>query len=403
MVIMTALEYLRENGDDSNFSYRCSGSAYIEGGTTIPCFDNTAHGYETLTTAFANSCNSAFSTIGAQLNKAKFRDLCTTFLFNSSLPIEIEYSKSSFNLDADSGISEAQETGIGQGKTMMSPLHNLLIAATVANDGIMMKPTIVGRVEEHTVDEAAVDQIDDARRDGDHPGQTDEVTLPSVLPKDGVEPPGQKAEQVDCHDPGQIRVEQGAVMGPPGGLDSTVCAQQQGEIKAEGYDGSVQRHQQSPAGQYLQQICFLFLHSISSFASGAGIRRCQLPFFISRAYHPIISLVLYSILFPMSSYFTFWTFFLCRLSPAATARSSSPRPSGHAAAKQTAAIPAPPSATAASCKRTPPVSQSAKRCRRASPAPALTAPAKPGAPSHRQSCSRRPQLDSSRPVLAVQV
>ena len=261
----------------------------------------------------------------------------------------------------------------------------------------------VGRVEKHAVDEAAVDQIDDARRDGDHPGQTDEVTLPGVLPKDGVEPPGQKAEQVDCHDPGQIRVEQGAVMGPPGGLDSAVCAQQQGEIKAEGYDGSVQRHQQSPAGQYLQQICFLFLHSISSFASGAGIRRCQLPFFISRAYHPIISLVLYSILSPVSSYFTFWTFFLCRLSPAATARSSSPRPSGHAAAKQTAAIPAPPSATAASCKGAPPVSQSAKRCRRASPAPALTAPAKPGAPSHRQSCSRRPQLDSSRPVLAVHV
>ena len=253
------------------------------------------------------------------------------------------------------------------------------------------------------VDEAAVDQIDDARRDGDHPGQTDEVTLPGVLPKDGVEPPGQKAEQVDCHDPGQIRVEQGAVVGPPGGLDCAVCAQQQGEIKAEGYDGSVQRHQQSPAGQYLQQICFLFLHSISSFASGANIRRCQLPFFISRAYHPIISLVLYSILFPVSSYFTFWTFFLCRLSPAATARSSSPRPSGHAAAKQTTAIPAPPSATAASCKGTPPVSQSANRCRRASPAPALTAPAKPGAPSHRQSCSRRPQLDSSRPVLAVQV
>lgn len=146
--IMTALEYLRENNNDSNFSFDCSGSAYIEGGTTIPCFDNTAHGYETLKTAFANSCNSAFSTIGAELNKAKFRELCTTFLFNSALPIDLEYSKSSFNLDADSGISEAQETGIGQGKTMMSPLHNLLIAATVANDGIMMKPTVVDRVQD---------------------------------------------------------------------------------------------------------------------------------------------------------------------------------------------------------------------------------------------------------------
>ena len=31
---------------------------------------------------------------------------------------------------------------------MMSPLHNLLIAATVANDGVMMKPTVVDRVQD---------------------------------------------------------------------------------------------------------------------------------------------------------------------------------------------------------------------------------------------------------------
>ncbi len=146
--IMTALEYLRENGSDDAFAYQCSGSAYIEGGTTIPCFDNTAHGYETLKTAFANSCNSAFSTIGTQLSNTQFRNLCTTFLFNSSIPISIEYSKSSFHLDGDSGISEAQETGIGQGKTMISPLHNLLIASTIATGGTMMKPYLVDRIQD---------------------------------------------------------------------------------------------------------------------------------------------------------------------------------------------------------------------------------------------------------------
>ena len=34
------------------------------------------------------------------------------------------------------------------------------------------------------------------------------------------------------------------------------------------YKRQVQHHQQSPAGQYLQHICFLFLHRISSFSSG---------------------------------------------------------------------------------------------------------------------------------------
>ena len=37
----------------------------------------------------------------------------------------------------------AQGIAIGQGKTMISPLHNLMIAATVANDGTMLTPYLV--------------------------------------------------------------------------------------------------------------------------------------------------------------------------------------------------------------------------------------------------------------------
>jgi cell division protein FtsI/penicillin-binding protein 2 len=144
--ILTALEYIRENGGDADYSYECSGSAYVQGGTTIPCFDSTVHGSENLKSAFANSCNSAFSTLGLKLSKSKFRSLCDSFLFNTSLPIGIESSASSFTLDQSSGISEVQETSIGQGKTMLSPLHNLLIASTVANGGKMMTPYLVDRV-----------------------------------------------------------------------------------------------------------------------------------------------------------------------------------------------------------------------------------------------------------------
>lgn len=145
--ILTSLEYLRENDGNESYSYHCTGSAYVQGGTTIPCFDSTAHGSENLKSAFANSCNSAFSTIGTQLDNASFRNLCSKFFFNQSLPIGIESSVSSFVLDAKSGISEEQETAIGQGKTMMSPLHNLLITAAVANGGDMMTPYLVDKVQ----------------------------------------------------------------------------------------------------------------------------------------------------------------------------------------------------------------------------------------------------------------
>lgn len=145
--IITALAYIREYADYDSYTYNCTGSAYVEGGTSIPCFNNTVHGHETLRTAFANSCNSAFSTLGLSLNKASFRNLCNKFLFNANLPIGIEYSSSSFTLDETSGVSEVQETSIGQGKTMMSPLHNLMIVSSVANGGVMMSPYLVSRIQ----------------------------------------------------------------------------------------------------------------------------------------------------------------------------------------------------------------------------------------------------------------
>ena len=145
--VMTALEYIRENSTYSSFSYECDGSAYIQGGTTIPCFDQTAHGFENLTDAFSNSCNSAFSTIGCQLNLEKFKKTCEDSLFNQSLKIGMDASDSSFELDANSGISLVQETSIGQGKTMISPIHNLMIISAIANEGVMMKPYLVDTIQ----------------------------------------------------------------------------------------------------------------------------------------------------------------------------------------------------------------------------------------------------------------
>ena len=146
--IITALAFIRQNEDYYNYSYKCDGQAYISGGTTIACFDHTVHGMQTLQDAFANSCNSAFSTIGAGLNKTSFINLCNTFMFNSNLPVGFEYSTSIMSVTEQSSVSEMQETSIGQGKTMITPLHNLMIASSVANNGVMMKPYIIDRIDD---------------------------------------------------------------------------------------------------------------------------------------------------------------------------------------------------------------------------------------------------------------
>lgn len=145
--IVTLLEYIMENDNYSDYSFNCEGSVTVEGGTTIPCSNKTVHGEETLKSAFANSCNSAFSTIGLKLNISRMEYLCDGLMFNKDIPIGLESVKSSFVLDAASTVSDIQETAIGQGKTMISPVHNLMITACIANKGVMMKPYFIQKIK----------------------------------------------------------------------------------------------------------------------------------------------------------------------------------------------------------------------------------------------------------------
>ncbi len=145
--ILTLLEYIRENPDDyEDFSFDCD-SVYEAGEYSIQCSHQVSHGHENLIEAFANSCNGAFASIGQTLDFSSLYDLCEDFGFNQSLPTDLLNNASSFVLQDSSSLWDVLQTSIGQGKTTVSPLHNAMIAAAVANDGVMMKPYVLDRVE----------------------------------------------------------------------------------------------------------------------------------------------------------------------------------------------------------------------------------------------------------------
>lgn len=144
--ILTALEYIRENPDYEKYSYTCDGKITIDD-ITINCYNNKKHGKEDLKKSFAKSCNSSFANLGTTLNLASFHKLCETFLFNTALPTNLVYNQSSFVLNSDSPKKEIPQTAIGQGKTQITPLHNALITAAVANGGVLMKPYVVDHIE----------------------------------------------------------------------------------------------------------------------------------------------------------------------------------------------------------------------------------------------------------------
>ncbi|MDE7311554.1 MAG: penicillin-binding protein 2 [Eubacterium sp.] len=155
--IFTLLEYMKENRDYKNYAYQCGGSISRDG-NAVHCFGNAVHGQEDLKTAFAHSCNTSFSDIGLSLNLDKFARTNKSLLFQSELPCEFPYKQSSFSLESGASDWEVMQTSIGQGKTLVTPYHMALIMSAINNDGILMKPYIIDRVENYDGAEVAASQ-----------------------------------------------------------------------------------------------------------------------------------------------------------------------------------------------------------------------------------------------------
>ncbi len=145
--ILTTLAFMRQNPNYQDYTYDCIGYISKED-VTVTCYNSEIHGWEDLKSSFAHSCNSSFCNIGLELDNQEFIDLCNDFGFNSSLPLNyMEYSRSQFNLEANSSYGEEMTTAIGQGETLVSPLHMAMIASSVANGGVMMTPYLIDRVQ----------------------------------------------------------------------------------------------------------------------------------------------------------------------------------------------------------------------------------------------------------------
>jgi peptidoglycan glycosyltransferase len=149
--IFTTLEYMHEDPNYAAFAFDCKGSTTADN-TTIHCYDNESHGHEDLQAAFANSCNSAYATIGMTLDKAKFNGLCNSLLFNTTLQGDFATAKSSFSLPNNASTGLVMQTAIGQGQTLVTPLHMALMTCAIANNGVLMKPYVV----DHTQNESGV-------------------------------------------------------------------------------------------------------------------------------------------------------------------------------------------------------------------------------------------------------
>ena len=144
--ILTSLEYISENNNDiSSYRYNCNGSIRKED-EKIKCYHGANHGSVDFTESFKKSCNTSFVNVGLSLNGDEFANTLSEVYFGKEMPIELNYKKSVVDISSESTVENVMQTSIGQGTTLVTPMHMAMIAGAIANDGIMMKPYFIDSV-----------------------------------------------------------------------------------------------------------------------------------------------------------------------------------------------------------------------------------------------------------------
>lgn len=114
---------------------------------TLPNFDGapcSSAGRATLTDALKRSCNAAFGQIGLDLGAPALREQAAKFGFNDAFEVPMRSVASRFPEDPDE--PQTAQSAIGQFDVRATPLQMAMVAAAVANRGVLMSPYLVQEV-----------------------------------------------------------------------------------------------------------------------------------------------------------------------------------------------------------------------------------------------------------------
>ncbi|MEE9473902.1 MAG: penicillin-binding protein 2 [Acidimicrobiia bacterium] len=94
--------------------------------------------------AFRRSCNTIFGQLGIDLGLEVIGEIAADFGFNRVLPFELTTVESSFPVDPLVGDPAATaQSAIGQRDVRATPLQMAMVAAAVANRGLVMQPYVI--------------------------------------------------------------------------------------------------------------------------------------------------------------------------------------------------------------------------------------------------------------------
>jgi peptidoglycan glycosyltransferase len=133
-------------------------------GVPLSNFDGEDFGDIDLTTALTKSVNTVWAEVGEKLGKSRMGDYMERFGFYKPLEIDLPPGQISGSgerkggklLSPNSRLIDVGRMAIGQDKLLVTPLQMAVVAATIANGGVRMKPHLTQKIidpDGRTVDE----------------------------------------------------------------------------------------------------------------------------------------------------------------------------------------------------------------------------------------------------------
>jgi len=140
--IVTATAALRTFKDAQTKIYDCTGALQVLN-RFITDAGNAKHGKLALQKAFSLSCNNTFAQIALEIGDDRLRSAAEGFGFNENFLFRDLVVENSKYPTENRNQLEIAWTGAGQSALGATPLHMCMIAAAVANDGVMMEPALI--------------------------------------------------------------------------------------------------------------------------------------------------------------------------------------------------------------------------------------------------------------------
>jgi peptidoglycan glycosyltransferase len=140
--IVTAASALENLDGITDYMFTCTGATKVMD-QYITDYGNAQHGRLSLKKAFRVSCNNAFAQCALMLKDDTLRATAEDFGFNDNFLFRDLVVENSVYPTEDRNDVEVAWSGVGQSGILATPMHMCMVAAGVANDGVMMEPRLL--------------------------------------------------------------------------------------------------------------------------------------------------------------------------------------------------------------------------------------------------------------------